>query len=113
MTRLKDGVYQELTPEDFAEFAKICPVITDLLHNKQKISKVTLPKIVDTNIPIYDHWDKAAKRLINTIWRSNASKIFHKPVDPDRLGIPDYFEIVKDPIDLGTIKQRLSYNYYF
>jgi len=61
---------------------------------------------------LYDHWDKAAKRLINHLWRCNATTIFHKPVDPDRLGIPDYFEIVKEPIDLGTIKQRLNHNYY-
>ena len=33
-------------------------------------------------------------------------------MDPDRLGIPDYFEIVKDPIDFGTIKQRLQYSQY-
>ena len=33
-------------------------------------------------------------------------------MDPDRLGIPDYFEIVKEPIDFGTIKQRLHYSQY-
>ena len=53
---------------------------------------------------MYDSWDKAAKRLINSLWRCGAAHIFHNPVDPDRLGIPDYFEVVKEPIDLGTIK---------
>lgn len=82
------------------------------MENPDKINDIKLPKAADSSIPIYDNWDKAAKRLINTLWRHNSAKIFHKPVDPDRLGIPDYFEIVKDPIDLGTIKQRLNYNYY-
>lgn len=28
---------------------------------------------------------------------------FLQPVDPDALGIPDYFDIIKNPMDLGTI----------
>jgi len=77
------------------------------------LSKLKIPKILDSGIPLYDSWDKAAKRLINQLWRCNSASIFHKPVDPDRLGIPDYFDIVKEPIDMGTIKQRLNHNYYF
>ena len=33
-------------------------------------------------------------------------------MDPVRLGIPDYFDIIKEPIDFGTIKQRINHNYY-
>ena len=84
----------------------------EILNNNEKLNQLNVPEINDYSIPLYDNWDKVAKRLINQIWRTNAAKIFHKPVDPDRLGIPDYFEVVKDPIDLGTIKQRLNYNYY-
>lgn len=70
------------------------------------------PNTAYNNTPLYDSWEKAAKRLINTLWRCSSAHIFHNPVDPDRLGIPDYFEIVKDPIDLGTIKQRINHNQY-
>ena len=55
-------------------------------------------------MPLYDHGEKAAKRLMSTLWRCTSAQIFHHPVDPDRLGIPDYFETVKNPIDFGTIK---------
>jgi hypothetical protein len=68
------------------------------------LQKIPSPNLPDSNIPLYDSWDKAAKRLINSLWRCNSAQIFHNPVDPDRLGIPDYFDIVKEPIDLGTIK---------
>lgn len=104
LTRLRDGVYQEVSSDDFEEFVRLCPVIVQLLEDPDMINEIHVPKSNDLNVPLYDNWDKAAKRLINTLWRQNAAKIFHKPVDPDRLGIPDYFEIVKDPIDLGTIK---------
>ena len=76
----------------------------ELLRDNEKLNQLKVPEIKDYSIPLYDNWDKVAKKLINLIWRTNAAKIFHKPVDPDRLGIPDYFEVVKDPIDLGTIK---------
>lgn len=82
------------------------------MYNPEKIQDIPEPEISDQTVPLYDHWDKVAKRLVNQLWRCNASQIFHKPVDPDRLGIPDYFEVVKNPIDLGTIKQRLNHNYY-
>lgn len=38
--------------------------------------------------------------------------IFARPVDPISLNIPDYFEIVKNPMDLGTIRKRLENGVY-
>jgi len=29
---------------------------------------------------------------------------FRSPVDPNALGIPDYFDIIKQPMDFGTVK---------
>ncbi|MCL4122459.1 UNVERIFIED_CONTAM: hypothetical protein GTU68_034122, partial [Idotea baltica] len=37
---------------------------------------------------------------------------FRQPVDPQTLGIPDYFDIIKKPMDLSTIKRRLDTGYY-
>lgn len=37
---------------------------------------------------------------------------FRVPVDPQTLGIPDYLEIVKKPMDLSTIKKKLDMNQY-
>ena len=33
---------------------------------------------------------------------------FREPVDPEKEKIPDYFDVIKNPMDLGTIKTRLS-----
>jgi len=33
--------------------------------------------------------------------------VFSEPVDPDLLNIPDYFDVIHNPMDLGTIEQRL------
>ena len=38
--------------------------------------------------------------------------IFLKPVDPVYWEIPDYFDVIKNPMDLGTILQRIETGYY-
>ncbi|KAL2944507.1 Transcription factor GTE4 [Bienertia sinuspersici] len=35
-----------------------------------------------------------------------------EPVDVKRLGLHDYFDIIKHPMDLGTVKARLTKNWY-
>ncbi len=36
------------------------------------------------------------------------SEIFLRPVNPMELGIPDYHDIIKRPMDFGTIKRKLN-----
>lgn len=38
--------------------------------------------------------------------------VFSKPVDPVALNIPDYFSIISEPMDLGTVKSKLEKNVY-
>lgn len=37
---------------------------------------------------------------------------FMAPVDPISLGIPDYFDVIKEPMDLSTVKSKLDSNSY-
>lgn len=50
--------------------------------------------------------------LMKGVWKHQFAWPFHLPVDPVKLGLPDYFDIIKHPMDLGTIKQRLESQYY-
>ncbi|XP_051991619.1 bromodomain-containing protein 2a [Xyrauchen texanus] len=52
------------------------------------------------------------KALHKTLWRHHFAWPFHEPVDAAKLNLPDYFKIIKQPMDLGTIKKRLENNYY-
>lgn len=38
------------------------------------------------------------------VWKVKGAYIFHSPVDPISLKIEDYFTIIKNPMDFGTIK---------
>jgi Bromodomain/PHD-finger len=40
------------------------------------------------------------------------SWVFNSPVDPVELGLPDYFEVIKHPMDLGTIRKKLENGVY-
>ena len=37
----------------------------------------------------------------------NRRGIFNEPVEPDKLNLPDYFKVIKHPMDLGTVKMKL------
>src|SRR6185437_7991044 len=47
-----------------------------------------------------------------SLWKFKDSEIFHKPVDPVELGIPDYHDIIKNPMDFSTIKKKLNARVY-
>lgn len=42
----------------------------------------------------------------------HCNDIFGRPVDPVALELPDYFDIIKQPMDLGTIKKKLEDKQY-
>ncbi|GMI91627.1 hypothetical protein HRI_002832000 [Hibiscus trionum] len=50
--------------------------------------------------------------LLKALMKHPAGWVFNHPVDPKALGIPDYFSIIKNPMDLGTIKSKLAKNIY-
>ena len=52
------------------------------------------------------------KKVISNLKKSNASSAFRLPVDPVQMKIPTYPDIVKHPMDLGTIDHRLKRNEY-
>lgn len=50
--------------------------------------------------------------MMATLGRSPAAWIFAEPVNAELLNIPDYFTIVKKPMDFGTIKTKLKEQRY-
>lgn len=59
-----------------------------------------------------EKWQKVATKLLNICWKHKGSFWFQEPVDPVKFGIMDYSDIVSHPMDLGTIKKKLTYNFY-
>ncbi|KAK8894180.1 transcription initiation at TATA-containing promoter protein [Tritrichomonas musculus] len=50
--------------------------------------------------------------ILDTLQSYAISKMFAQPVDPVRDNVPNYFDIVKKPMDLGTVRKKLMNNEY-
>uniref|UniRef100_UPI00398F5417 CREB binding protein b n=1 Tax=Pristiophorus japonicus TaxID=55135 RepID=UPI00398F5417 len=56
---------------------------------------------------------QALMPTLEALYRQDPESLpFRQPVDPSLLGIPDYFDIVKNPMDLSTIKRKLDTGQY-
>ena len=50
--------------------------------------------------------------IITQLKRNPNSKPFLTPVNPVELKIPDYFDIINNPMDISTIESKLKYESY-
>ncbi|KAM7278769.1 hypothetical protein ACFE04_005903 [Oxalis oulophora] len=77
--------------------------------NNNKMLKPDTEKVsFAASTPLY----KSCTALLGNIMKHKFSWVFNEPVDAKKLGLRDYFTIVKHPMDLGTVKNRLSKNWY-
>jgi len=83
------------------------PQVANVLRDPSTVNQLSIPSVPD-HVPIYDHWEKAAKRIILNLWKAENAWIFHYPVDAKAWNIEDYYDIVKNPMDFTTIKEKLS-----
>jgi hypothetical protein len=51
-------------------------------------------------------------KIVCSILSRNESLVFREPVDWKGMNLWDYPEIVKDPMDLGTIKKKIENDEY-
>jgi len=51
---------------------------------------------------------EACTELLHYLMKQQNSWPFNEPVDPVKLGILDYFDVIKHPMDLRTIKENLE-----
>lgn len=59
-----------------------------------------------------DDLRQALMPTLEKLYRQDESLPFRQPVDPQSLGIPDYFDIVRTPMDLSTVKRKLDTGQY-
>ncbi|KAI4888193.1 hypothetical protein NFI96_018644, partial [Prochilodus magdalenae] len=52
------------------------------------------------------------KVVLKALWKHRFSWPFQAPVDAVKLRLPDYYKIIKSPMDMGTIKKRLENGFY-
>ncbi|XP_057952445.1 transcription factor GTE4-like [Malania oleifera] len=55
---------------------------------------------------------KSCNTLLAKLMKHKHGWVFNVPVDVKGLGLHDYYTIIKQPMDLGTVKSKLSKNWY-
>ncbi|XP_041646362.1 bromodomain testis-specific protein isoform X2 [Cheilinus undulatus] len=85
---------------------KVCPTVS---------ANPAPPEVINSKMPgrITNQLQYLEKVVIKALWRHQFSWPFRQPVDAVGLRLPDYYTIIKNPMDLGTIKKRLQNNYYW
>lgn len=67
---------------------------------------------MDQSARIYYHWEKACGRMLTSLLTGQDAWIFKEPVDEKKLGIADYYSIIKNPMDFGTMREKLRRHEY-
>ncbi|VDO98584.1 unnamed protein product [Soboliphyme baturini] len=82
-------------------------------HSGEVVSAVGVEKIgfMKKDFSV-DELRQALLPVWEKLERTEEAIPFRVPVDPDLLSIPDYFDIIKHPMDLSTIKDKLDKGLY-
>ena len=103
---LENGQKRPLNVSELADFKKSHPEVFNILNDPVALEQID--KDASDIVKVPDCWEKIAKKIINLLWKHKDAELFWKPVDPIDLGIPDYFDIIKNPMDFSTIKVLYS-----
>jgi hypothetical protein len=105
LVKFTDDGKTRLTNEEFDKFKNDYGNIINLLNSKSDLELIE--NDADKRLKDTEGWEKVGKKVLNLLWKMKDAAIFHRPVDPIELNIPDYFTIIKNPMDLSTIKKKL------
>lgn len=78
------------------------------LSGRFESAKQAAPPVATSNSMLMKQCDTLLVRLMT----HQFGWIFNKPVDVVELKIPDYFTVIKHPMDLGTIKSKMASGEY-
>lgn len=110
LVKVIDGKKEPLNEQELEAFKKEHPEIYKLLTSEEERKK--LRDSAPDSLLYCDSWEKYAKKLMNQLWKVKEADLFHKPVDPVELSIPDYPEVITNPMDFSTIKKKLNQSLY-
>jgi hypothetical protein len=101
------GTPVEVPAEELREVYRTYPDLEKLLGNPDAIEQAQIDDQKQK-----DTWQKAASKVLGICWKAKGGYVFHEPVDPEKFGINDYFDVVKNPMDFGTVKEKLKKHDY-
>ncbi|KAF8399899.1 hypothetical protein HHK36_015769 [Tetracentron sinense] len=83
------------------------PIMKQNLSGKFQSMKQVVPLSTSDAILM-----KQCERLLKNLMSHQFGWVFNTPVDVVKLNIPDYFTVIKHPMDLGTVKSKIASGAY-
>jgi hypothetical protein len=114
-------VVNEDTPQDFAEAAPIESSLESKRQNGDESVGNDKPTLFPINgmisarprIPMsHPAVKRACGHFLRGLQTHEHGWVFSEPVDPVLLNVPDYCEVIQEPMDLGTVEKRLECGEY-
>lgn len=103
---------------EFNKVGERVPVSPPLFEGDFWVNEcIRLHKVALSRAKSVDGHDKVVNQrrsrdILKHIMSKRIAVPFNEPVDPVAIGISDYFDKIKCPMDLGTIRERLRINFY-
>jgi hypothetical protein len=88
------------------------PVPSDDEETKGRRQRRPSNRFSEAAAKISDTSFQQCYKLLLTMKNHRWAWPFNTPVEPEKLGIPDYFNIIKKPMDLGSVERKLLDNEY-
>ncbi|KAH0479582.1 MAG: hypothetical protein KVP17_001051 [Porospora cf. gigantea B] len=99
------------TPIQLAEFESRFPSLA--LWKQADSEPLTKEEMTeDALLPFRGNWGRVALRLVDELEKKDDAYIFAKPVDPLKWNCPDYYAVVKHPMDFETVKKKIKNHKY-
>eukprot|EP00121_Abeoforma_whisleri_P012744 Awhi_evm1s11764 len=98
------------TPQTHNHTTTPAPSAQPLQHTTT--SETSTPVVTGPPYPLTNQLQFCDTGILKIIWKHPECWPFYKPVDAVALRLPDYHSIIKNPMDLGTVKKRLAERYY-
>ena len=104
------GEKTKLNSDDIKNLKLNYPKIGKLLNDKDYL----LNEVYSLNkeLLFYESWETEALKVINELLKLPESDIFKYPVDPIENNVPNYYEVIKKPMDFSTIKKKIRRRQY-
>ncbi|CAO3616923.1 unnamed protein product [Cunninghamella echinulata] len=87
---------------------KLTTTVKQPKPSKSSVPKVTIKK--SSKIPSSE--SKKMRRICNKLRKHRAGAVFLQPVNVEVDGAPDYYDVIKNPMDLSKIKEKIDSKSY-
>jgi len=102
-----DGPVPAMKPAE-----KFTPSMSGLQRRESSGRTLKPPPRLEEDDPqaVMDRLMEQCRQILKELQTKDVHSIFAAPVDPVALNIPNYLEVIKEPMDLGTIENRMNVN---